>query len=93
MENYPTIKHNADTKDLIRFAEDIQRMREKDISDFNNLSAIFMKGRKVGKIPTASIDIATTDRVGDFNYTASYLYIVIDNAGTAAWRRISLGVW
>ena len=92
MEGNPAIKHDATIEDLMRFAKYIQRLRDQDISDFNNLSAVFMSGRKVGKIPSSSADIAATDKLGDFNYDDSYMYLVVDNTG-AEWRRITLGSW
>jgi len=67
--------------------------RRNDINDFINLKNVFISGRKVGKIPSGASDIEVTDRVGDINYDASYLYIVIDNGGTAEWRRIALSSW
>lgn len=75
------------------FARDVARIRERDVDSFNNLTNTFMRGRKVGKIPTGSSDVATTDRVGDFNYDASYLYICVDSGGSAVWRRATLGSW
>lgn len=92
MQSYPVIPQGADIEDLVKSAQYVQRLREDDVNEFNNLVNVFMRGRKVGKIPTGSADIDASDRVGDFNYDASYLYLVIDNSG-AAWRRISLGVW
>ncbi len=73
----------------------IARERESDIIEFNNLQNIFMRGRKVGKVPTGSADIAATDRIGDFNYSAStgYFYLCFDNAGTAEWRRVAFATW
>lgn len=75
---------------LFDFIDEITRLRDDDLSDFDNLKNVFISGRKVGKVPSSSSDI-TGDRVGDFNYDASYIYICVDNAGTAAWRRASLG--
>lgn len=92
MQPYPVTSANDDAERLAKNAMYIQRLREDDINSFNNLVNVFMSGRKVGKIPTSSTDIAATDRIGDFNYTATYFYIVVDNSG-AAWRRIALGVW
>lgn len=75
---------------LVNFCKDITRLREEDVAEFNNLSNIFISGRKVGKIPSGSSD-TTGDRVGDFNYDASYIYLCVDNGGTAAWRRVAIG--
>ena len=70
----------------------ITRERANDITEFNNLPQIFMMGRKVGKVPTGSADVDASDRLGDFNYDASFLYLLVDNAG-AAWRRVALSAW
>jgi hypothetical protein len=44
----------------------------------------------VEKVPSSSSDVAATDVLGDVNFTASYMYVLIDNAGTPAWRRAAL---
>lgn len=91
MNDYPNIVPRTvdDIKDLLRM---ITRERPNDINDFTNIENRFMRGRKVGKIPTGAADIAATDRVGDFNYdyATGYYYLVVDNAGTAVWSRIPL---
>jgi hypothetical protein len=71
----------------------ICRMRLEDITELNRLQSSFMKGRRVYKVPTSSIDVAADDRLGDFNLTKDYVYFCIDNAGTTEWRRASLGSW
>lgn len=84
---------SGDIQDVGKILREVVRMREEDIGDFDNLQNIFMRGRKVGKTPTSSTDTAVTDREGDFNYSATYFYLCINNAGTIAWRRIALAVW
>lgn len=79
-----------DAKDQLR---QICNVRKDDIAQISNLTNIFFSGRKVGKIPSGSSDVDAADRVGDINYDANYLYILIDNAGTAEWRRATLGAW
>lgn len=71
----------------------ICHIRKDDITQVQNFTSIFVTGRKVGKIPSASNDVSPTDRLGDMNYTASYLYILIDNSGTPEWRRFTAGSW
>jgi hypothetical protein len=93
MQPYPVIPKDSTLEFLTEKAAYVQRLREEDIENFNNLKNIFISGRKVGKIPTSSTDITAGDRVGDFNYTASHLYIVVDDAGSGEWRRIALGVF
>lgn len=71
----------------------IARERENDVQDWYNLPSRFMAGRKVDKIPTGSANVTDTDKLGDFNYSTTYLYICVDNAGTLAWRRVALASW
>lgn len=93
MKQYPTVQRPAAPDGLATVLDFIVRERQSDVKDFDNLQSRFMAGRKVGKIPTSSADVAASDRLGDFNYSASYYYLLVDNAGTPAWRRIALGVW
>jgi hypothetical protein len=92
MKQFPimTLRTNDDLFVLGRY---ILKERGNDINDFNNLENIFMRGRKVGKVPTSSADIAAADRVGDFNYDASYVYLVVESGGNAVWRRVGLSSW
>lgn len=71
----------------------ITHTRKDDITFINNLTNIFVGGRKVGKIPSSSVDVVPSDRIGDQNYDQNYLYILINNSGVAQWRRASLGSW
>lgn len=91
MKSWPSIKENT-LDDAIASLNYMSRIRTEDISDFDNLPNRFMAGRKVGKIPTSSTDVAATDRVGDFNYSAAngYFYLLADDAH---WKRITLGTW
>jgi len=92
MRKYPLFsdKRPASIIELLTF---IVKERRNDVNDFFNLKNIFISGRKVAKIPTGASDIAITDRVGDFNYDISFIYIVVDNSGAAEWRRATLASW
>lgn len=92
MKPYPRTPVSTldDVQDIMRF---ITRERDADIINWNNLSQIFVGGRKVGKVPSSSNDVDPTDKVGDLNYDADYLYILINDAGTAEWRRTALSSW
>lgn len=92
MRDYPKFVPES-TKDLVEVIKFIVKERRFDIADFNNIQNTFMAGRKVGKVPADSNDITATDRLGDFNTDADYLYIVIDDAGDAKWRRVALSTW
>jgi len=83
---------SEDIRDIAKIIRQIVRIRDKDLGDFRNLPNVFIRGRKVDKVPSASTD-TTGDRPGDFNYSTSYLYICVNNAGTATWRRAALSSW
>jgi hypothetical protein len=81
------------SKDITDMLQYMSRERDSDIREFNNLKSILVLGRKVAKVPTSSADVDPSDRVGDQNYDENYLYILIDNSGTAEWRRVAVGSW
>ncbi len=82
-----------DLKDVQEQLQKICNIRKSDITQFNNLQQIFVGGRKVGRIPSSSLDVITGDVIGDFNVNATYAYYLIDNAGTSEWRRVAVGSW
>lgn len=84
---------SRDLEDVADAIEEMIRERSRDLKDYDNLQNRFISGRKVGRIPSSSLDVLSTDKVGDFNYDASYVYILVDNAGTAVWRRSALASW
>jgi hypothetical protein len=92
MQQYPTVPLDADTSKLVDILAYIQRLRQDDIGDNDNLINTFVSGRRVGKIPTASNDVATTDRLNDVSVAlnAAYIYFLVDNAGTREWRRVTM---
>lgn len=85
--NFQTL---ADALKMLNF---IVRERQTDVVEYNNLPQRFIGGRKVGKVPSASNDVAADDKLGDLNYDVDYLYILVDNAGTAEWRRFTGASW
>lgn len=90
MDIYPNIKTEDD---ILKGLQYIVRLRSDDVEAYNNLNNVFISGRKVGRIPSGSSDVITGDVVGDFNVNATYAYFLIDNAGTAEWRRVAVGSW
>ncbi len=85
---------NAESLDEIKNQlRQITNTRKDDITVITQITSSFITGRKVGKIPTGSIDVQVADKVGDINYDANYLYILIDDSGTPAWRRATLASW
>lgn len=88
---YPDTDNMAD---VVGNLKEISRLREiEDIPDFTNLVNVFVSGRKVPKIPSSSADVVKTDTINDMNWDASFLYILVDNAGTAVWRRVAIAAF
>lgn len=65
---------------------------EKQMRELNStLAAYFVKGRlrTDRSAPANSADVQTPDLLYDFVLTPTFVYVLIDNAGTLAWRRIT----
>lgn len=92
IKDYPRFDP-SNPKELIDCVRYIQKNRKDDVNQFNNLKNVFISGRRSDKIPTSSTDVTNLDFVGDFNVTASFAYFLIDNAGTAVWRRVAVASW
>lgn len=92
MKTYPKLL-KSDIDSVVSVLQFIIRERQNDVTENTNLPQIFIGGRKVGKIPTGSVDVVASDKVGDFNYDLDFLYILVNNAGTAEWRRGMLAAW
>lgn len=100
MNLYPNIKNltPSDVKGkaiekVIEVIDFVTRQRVQDVREWDNLPQRFILGRKVGRVPSSSADVIAGDKVGDFNVTATYAYFLIDNGGTAAWRRVAVSSW
>lgn len=92
MKTYPSLKDKT-ANSIAAVIDFITRQRTFDVTEWNTLPSKYVLGRKVNKIPTGSADVDPSDRLGDVNYTATYFYVLIDNAGTAEWRRAALSSW
>lgn len=92
MKLYPILKDDT-LKGVFEWLKYVVRARSEDVQEFNNLPNIFISGRKVGKVPSASNDVVADDKLGDFNAdgTTGYAYFLVDNTGTAEWQRAKLG--
>jgi len=97
MNPYLKIKDPTNSKDIEEALRVIIRERRLDIKDFDNLNNRFILGRKSAKIPSGSLDVTDSDKVGDFNIANDsgtvYLYSLVDVGGTAEWRRVALSSW
>ena len=81
------------SENILSFCEFVKQERVTDLQDWDNLPKRFISGRKVNKIPTSSADVTSEDRLGDVNYTASYLYILVYDGTNNVWRRVSIGAF
>lgn len=80
-------------EEVKRQLSQICHTRKDDITQVNSMNSTFITGRKVGKIPASSADVIPSDKLNDFNWDNSFLYILIDNSGTPLWRRATLNSW
>lgn len=85
---YKTINQNAQLLEIREWIREATRNRRFDLQDYDNQIAnnpvIF------DDVPTSSSDLVGTEKAGDIAADASFLYIVIDNAGTLEWRRVAI---
>lgn len=93
MKKWVTPKKIDSFEDMLSFVRYICRTRDDDVTESANYPNVFIRGRLVGKIPTGSADVDSTDKIGDINFTDDYMYVLVDNSGTAEWRRVALGTW
>lgn len=84
-ESYPNPNQLSTLESLNR----IGTIREEDITAWNDLPQRFISGRKVDKVPSNSADVATDDNLGDFNYDASFIYLLVDDGGPT-WKRVAI---
>jgi hypothetical protein len=76
--------------------ERIRRLEELVYAMDNAFFNSFIRGRvRTDRTtpPATSTDINTTDKLGDVIYVYPYEYILINNAGTYNWVRISIGTF
>lgn len=93
MQKYPVLK-SSDPDDIATVVKQIVKYRNsEDINAFTNLNKVLISGRLTARVPSSSSDVATGDLVGDFCPTATYLYILVANSGSPAWRRIAMGAF
>lgn len=92
MQKYPDISGTSKLEQVIAAFKQIVKIRNSDdIQAFTNLNKTLIIGRLTARVPSASNDVIEGDLVGDFCPTATYLYMLVANSGTPAWRRIAMG--
>ena len=95
---YPEVERTGnDTLDItiiFNSLREIARLREiEDISDFNNLTQRFVRGRgrfEERAAPSSASDVLATDEEGDIVNDATYEYKLLNISGTLLWDRRAL---
>lgn len=86
-DKYDVLPPNSTQEAIQRWISDVTRARNVDIDDYERQEstkpAIF-------PVPSSSSDLIGTEKAGDIAVDASYFYIVADNSGTLAWRRVAI---
>lgn len=81
---------NDETRSIASVLKFMIQERGNDISEFQNLPNIFVRGRKVSKVPVDSNDIEATDLEGDINYSGNTMWVCVNEGGLLKWKRITL---
>lgn len=92
-ELYTNLTQNRPLED-IKLLEDFRtwiinatRLRQFDIQDFDKQTA---ENPRIFDAPSSSTDTVGTEKVNDVAADSSFLYVIIDNAGTLEWRRVAI---
>lgn len=72
--------------DIFDWARHVTQTRDVDLSDFE---AQLASNPKIYPAPASSTDLIGTEKAGDIAADTSYLYVVVDNAGTLRWQRVA----
>jgi len=65
----------------------IVELRKEDIFEQDSYNEKFLLARKVSRVPSSATDVLATDKVGDWNWTSSFIYILLEiSAGVFEWR-------
>ena len=90
-QSYPELRFISVT-DLEDVLLEIIRIREEDVTEFANLSNIYLPGRSTGRVPSSNSDVLATDQEGDVVNDGTYEYKLIDDSGTLKWDRRTLDI-
>lgn len=83
-KNLPTSPNDAD---IVQWLRNATRQRQFDLDDYQDQVS---NNPYIYPVPSSSSDLVGTEKVGDIAADASYFYVVVDNAGTLAWRRVAI---
>ena len=92
-ETYPKFLNvkNDDNSEIIMILLEIIRLRDEDITDFNNLNRRFLPGRATDRVPSSPTDVVPrVDATGDIVNDGIFEYKLINDAGDLKWDRRTL---
>lgn len=92
MREYPVVGSTLPA--VLDFIRSISILRRDDVQEISNLNTRFLRGRlrTDRTTPSANTDVNSTDKEGDVVRTATYEYVVVNDAGTLKWARFALDV-
>ena len=92
---YPDLRTET-LEDVAFILREIIRLREEeDVSDFTNLTNLFVRGRGLFQeraAPSGNSDVLATDQEGDIVNDATHEYKLLNISGTLKWDRRTLDV-
>jgi hypothetical protein len=87
-EQYQVLSSDASKEEVVDWINQVARLREDDILDYTNqitVNPVFYT-----TVPSSSTDLKGTEKQGDMAAEAGFLYVVVNNAGALAWRRVAI---
>lgn len=93
MNEYP-VAPTTPFQGLTVFLNDICRLRREDVREIRNLNNQLVQGRLRNDrpVPTSHSDVTVTDKEGDIVRSATYEYLLVNDAGTLKWGRHAIDV-
>jgi len=86
-KKYKILSATPDLNEALDWIRQATREREYDLADYSN--QVSTNPTFYTYVPSSSTDLIGTEKAGDMAASTSYLYIVVNNAGTLRWQRVA----
>lgn len=89
-EHYKSVGYSngdAAISEIMDWVRHATRARDTDINDYDDMRTT--SPRIYSYTPANSSDLIGTEKAGDISVDTSYIYVVVDNAGTLQWQRVA----
>lgn len=86
-KKYKLLSAIPDLNEVLEWIRQATREREYDLEDYNNQTST--NTTIYNYTPASSTDLIGTEKAGDISVTTSYIYVVVNNAGTLRWQRVA----